>query len=77
MTDSLVRDDLMGSQTAVYDRLPAAVQKVLLRAASRGRAAAAVGLLAPVAEECGGWLMVPSRRGLRQVVISEGVAFRI
>lgn len=73
--DTLRRDDFApASDTAHFDALDTASQIVLRRAASRGAANCT-----PEMFECVGrdWLMVPSKLGPRQVVVTESRAFRL
>lgn len=69
-TDTIKRDDMKpAGKTFVFDRQSPEARVILARAASRGAANGSVEILKIVHEDCGGWLMVPTRSGLRQVAI--------
>jgi hypothetical protein len=62
------------SKTPAFDALSSEIQKVLKRAASRGAANSTPEIFASVGRD---WLMVPSKKGLRQVVVTAERAYRI
>jgi hypothetical protein len=72
---AMSRDDMKPrTDTHDFDQLSAEVQKVLKRAASRGAANSTPEIFAAVGRD---WLMVPSKRGLRQVVVTAERAFAL
>jgi len=75
VTDSLRREDL--DQTTPYEGLSESTQTVLRRAASYRRPRACQLTTEQAAEVDCDWLMVPSKRGLRQVVVSAGKAWAL
>ncbi len=70
--DTIRRDDL--KPVSRFEALPADVQAILKRAASRGAANSTPAILAAVGAD---WIMVPSKRGLRQVAVTATRAFVI
>lgn len=70
--DSLRRDDLVAAP--IFDTLPADVQTVLKRAANRGTANGPDDLREIVDRD---WIMVPTKKGQRQVVVTAGRAYRL
>ena len=70
--DTIRRDDL--KPVSRFEALPADVRRVLARAAARGAANSTPAIQAAVGAD---WIMVPSKRGLRQVVVTATRAFVI
>lgn len=62
------------SETKAFDALPADVQAVLKRAASRGAANLPNGMTLRIGAD---WLMVPVKGGVRQVAVGMTRAFRL
>ena len=64
MTDNIRRDDMKpASATAAFDRQPAKAQAILRRAAWKGAEQGPIDLLWSVYDDCGGWIMVPTKGG--------------
>jgi hypothetical protein len=73
--DSLSRDDMKPqSQTHCYDALPANVQTLLRKAATKGKVECGIETLACIDND---WLMVPTKKGLVQVAVGAGILYRI
>lgn len=71
----LSRDDMKPrSRTHVFDALPDNVKRLLIKAATKGLVESTAEMLACIEYD---WLMVPTKKGLVQVVIRVGKAFRI
>lgn len=70
----LSRPDNRLACESAFDSLDPEHQKVLRRAAGRGAANSTPELAAAVGRD---WLMVPSKRGLRQVVVTAERVWRI
>lgn len=68
--DTLSRDDLKPHNP--FQALAPATQKVLKRAASHGRSTLTPEMVKEIDRD---WIMVPSKKGLRQVVCNSTRAF--
>lgn len=80
MTDTIRRDDMKPtSRTETFDRQAPKARAILRRAAWHGAAEGPIDLMWAVYDDCGGWLMVPTRGGrVVQVAIdpTKGTASR-
>ncbi len=74
-TDGLTRSDMRPfTDLTNFERMSPATRAILKRAASRGAANSTPDAFVEVGQD---WLMVPSKRGKRQVVITATRAFRL
>ena len=74
MIDILSRLAWKPSDTSEFHSLDTVAQKALKRAATHGQANRRADKLVSVN---GSWLMVPTRKGLVQVAVEDGRAFRL